>query len=130
MKVGRNEGNRPRLRVLPALMRPKGGKMNRERFKRIVDRRLNLTQRTLLKKQREYADKEEVFHNYIRAGEVCQVSKEKALQIMASKHLVSIADMIDSDRIFPIEYVEEKIGDAINYLILLEAMLKERHNGS
>jgi hypothetical protein len=25
-----------------------------------------------------------------------------------------------------IEYIEEKIGDAINYLILIEGMLKER----
>jgi len=45
---------------------------------------------------------------------------------MWTKHLVSVIDMIFD---FPAEpeesVINEKIGDSINYLILLEALLKE-----
>ena len=55
-------------------------------------------------------------------------SPEKALVGMLAKHLVSILDIVDAipKQIPTPALVEEKIGDAVNYLILLEALLKER----
>ena len=60
---------------------------------------------------------------------------ERALIGMAVKHFVSIMDMVDevayarqslnTSNLPKDKYVEEKIGDMINYLILLEAMIKE-----
>lgn len=100
--------------------------MTREKFNKIVERRLRLIGQVLMKKQKEYANSDDVFHNFARAGEFCKLSKEKSLQVMWAKHLVSISDMIDSKKPFSHAFIEEKIGDAINYLILLEGMLKER----
>jgi hypothetical protein len=48
---------------------------------------------------------------------------------MLSKHLISVYDMVDdlNNHIeSPMEVWKEKIGDSINYLILLEALLYER----
>ena len=100
--------------------------MTRDKFNKIVKRRIRLIEQVLMKKQKEYANNSDVYHNFIRAGEFCNLSKEKSLQVMWAKHLVSIADMIEADKQFSNIYIEEKIGDAINYLILLEGMLKER----
>ena len=57
-----------------------------------------------------------------------QISPETALIGMWTKHVVSIMDICDNieNKVPPVEIIEEKIGDAINYLILLEAMLKDR----
>ena len=55
-------------------------------------------------------------------------SREKALIGMLAKHLVSVLDMVDSfgkEDLPTTSFIDEKIGDSINYLILLEAMLKE-----
>ena len=54
---------------------------------------------------------------------------EKALVGMWTKHIISILDIVDGiEAKAPADAViEEKIGDAVNYLILLEAMLKERN---
>lgn len=53
---------------------------------------------------------------------------EKALLGMWIKHVISIADCINDDddrQDVKISMWDEKIGDAINYLILLEALIKE-----
>lgn len=46
---------------------------------------------------------------------------------MLAKHIVSIFDMIRSDIESPMEKWDEKIGDAMNYLFLLKALVLEEH---
>ena len=43
-----------------------------------------------------------------------------------TKHLVSIKDIVADNKPVDATVVSEKIGDVINYLILLEAMLNEQ----
>jgi hypothetical protein len=43
-----------------------------------------------------------------------------------TKHLVSIKDIVSDNVPITDQLVSEKIGDVINYLILLEAMLNQR----
>lgn len=81
-------------------------------------------------------------HNFKRAGNMLQCSPEYALVGMWTKHIISLLDIVDKinkedvklSNMFvckpddvTIAMVEEKIGDAINYLILLEALIKERY---
>ena len=106
--------------------------MHSEAFEAVLDRRLSLTRQVLALKRKEYAGNElrlgyDRLHNFNRSASMLSCSREKALIGMLSKHLVSILDIVDDlDIKFPsVEMIEEKIGDAINYLILLEAMMKE-----
>lgn len=106
--------------------------MTNKEFDAILTRRFELTKKVLAKKKQEYANQfntlvEDRFHNFTRAAAIMRTTKEQALIGMFSKHLVSILDIVERFHIEKPseEMVEEKIGDAINYLILLEGMLKE-----
>lgn len=96
--------------------------------------------KVLASKNKEYASDSDKLHNFKRAADMLRCTPEKALIGMATKHIISILDIVDkiehyyntipdvkpSEINTPISMIEEKIGDAINYLILLEALLKER----
>jgi hypothetical protein len=92
---------------------------------RIVEKRIQKIRDSLISKQGEYSRSEDAFHNFNTAGRILDVTPERALMGMAVKHFVSVLDMIESsgDKVHPAEYVSEKIGDLINYLILVEGML-------
>ena len=100
--------------------------MDRKEFvQEIVKERLDKITFVLASKADEYASDVSAFYNFERAGKVNNESTEEALWGMATKHLVSIIDMVESDETFEDEYIDEKIGDMINYLILLEGILKQ-----
>ena len=99
-----------------------------KKFDEVVEYRCNEIKRILCKKSKEYATKTDRMHNFNVAAAVLQKTREEALLGMATKHIVSIFDIVHNVGLgkYPsVEAVEEKIGDAINYFILLEAMLKE-----
>ena len=107
--------------------------MNRSKFNEIVDERIKLIVTSLTRKGYEYANNDEVFHNFKNAvGISFTNSPEKVAWEMMTKHLQSIKDIIEHVSVdgangYPNNpIIEEKIGDAINYLILIEGMLKER----
>jgi len=115
--------------------------MQHKKFEKLLDETIKRIKDTLAVKNTEYATDFDKLHNFKRAGEMLQCSPEKALIGMWTKHIISLLDIVDELECkcgtqscsFPAfdtgEYIatlEEKIGDAINYLILLEALIKER----
>lgn len=111
-------------------------------FDELLDEIIERIKKVLSSKSAEYSSDVDKLYNFVRASEATRCSPEKALQGMWMKHLISIFDMIDKIEKADKEYnyafvshpdgitkklVEEKITDAINYLILLEAQLKERY---
>ena len=102
--------------------------MKSERFDSIVADRCDSIKSILASKAKEYA-KGDRLHNFKVASAISNCTPERALKGMMMKHLVSVFDIIDDldKNIVPTsELVDEKIGDLINYSILLEALLKER----
>jgi hypothetical protein len=114
--------------------------VNSQKFNEILDNRIKLMQSVLASKEKEYAENNDRLHNFNRAASMLGVSRESALIGMWTKHIISILDIVnkfDVIRLVPKEkrktihnlpsvaMIEEKIGDAINYLVLLEAMMKE-----
>ena len=95
-------------------------------FNKIVERRLRLTAKILLQKEREYAQDGNRFHNFDVAAEIDGETPEQALWGMAKKHLVSIIDIKNHPQGQSYAHVDEKIGDMIDYLILLEGLLARR----
>src|SRR4030043_803807 len=106
--------------------------MNTEEFNKLLEERIEKTREILGRKASEYASDEDRLYNFREAGRQLKITPEKALQGIKIKHDVSVDDLIDmtakNDLKITIELINEKIGDSINYLILLEALLKERIN--
>jgi hypothetical protein len=104
-------------------------------FDALLERRLELTRNVLAHKSGEYSTTEDRLHNFKRAAQLRGEPPHDALLGMLVKHWVSIEDIANSfcGRVrklrAPDHVIDEKIGDAINYLILLEAILKENSNG-
>jgi hypothetical protein len=99
-------------------------------FNRVVDDRINSIRRVLISKAKEYATDGDRFHNFNVAARIAGTTPENALMGMRLKHEVSVMDLVEIAASRPwdltVAMVEEKIGDNINYLILLEGMLKQR----
>lgn len=98
-------------------------------FEKILSARISSIKSVLGNKAKEYAMEGDRLHNFKVAARVKNETPEKALWGMATKHLVCIIDMIDGKLEATDAMVDEKVGDMINYLVLLEALLKERNNG-
>lgn len=100
--------------------------MNTEQFEEILESRLIEIKNVLGDKAKEYAIGDRLY-NFKRAAEISRTTPQKALFGMFSKHLVSVIDLVEGNLANTRSMINEKIGDAINYLILLEAILKERY---
>ena len=99
------------------------------------DKELTLTleeiKRSLGLKSGEYATTEDKFHNFTEGAIRLKCTPERCLEAYNTKHLVSYADMLDKldDGVIPSnDYIDEKLGDIINYFILQKIQLKQRNN--
>lgn len=82
-------------------------------------------------KHKEYSRYDDKLHNFKKAAEIKgNITPETALIGMLMKHIVSVLDMVDDLENYQIlpskRYLTEKIGDAICYHVLLEALITER----
>lgn len=105
--------------------------MNSKYFNKLVEDRIEKIRNTLATKGAEYSTDDNKLHNFDKAGIKRNTTREIALQGMLTKHEVSIDDIILRTKggKFPsIEVINEKLGDIINYYILLEACLVDRIN--
>lgn len=100
------------------------------KFNKVIERRIKMCLDTLGIKSSEYAT-EDRLHNFKVAAEVQNCTPVKALAGMMCKHTVSVYDLIndfEAGKKIPIELWNEKIGDSINYLLLLTALVEESRN--
>ena len=97
-------------------------------FDKIVEDTVELTRKTLQSKGKEYSQNSDRFSNFRRAARLLGCSAENALLGMKVKHDVSVLDIVNNlDNELPTkELLDEKIGDSINYLILLKGLIYER----
>lgn len=106
--------------------------MNRKEFNVHVSEVFDRASQVLIKKNNEYANEVNVFHNFDNATGI-SLHKENtsvAWEFLV-KHLQSIKDILGEIEIKNLKrinqaLIDEKFADAINYLILIEAMIKEK----
>ena len=83
-------------------------------------------------KHTEYAT-EDHFHNFNVAAVLQGITPEQALVGMMDKHIVSVHDLVKEQadgRKTSLETWREKIGDNINYLLILYAMVRGAEDGT
>lgn len=101
--------------------------MNTKDFNEIIHEQIERCEATLCKKADEYAT-EDRLHNFKVAAGIQNCLPTTALAGMMAKHTVSVYDMIrglEEGKSYPVELWNEKIGDSINYLLLLAAAVRE-----
>jgi hypothetical protein len=76
-------------------------------------------------KGKEYARSENRFDNFNRLANDLNLNRNKVWQVYFTKHLDSIKSYIDNNREFSNESIQDRIVDAITYLILLAGMIEE-----
>ena len=106
--------------------------MNNVKFNKLLEEILERTTTVLAAKSNEYSTDKDKLHNFKRAGKMLQCTPEKALVGMWTKHVISILDIVDKieqnthdETGKELMMIEEKITDSLNYLILLEALIKD-----
>lgn len=102
--------------------------MNTKDFNKVIEDRLSLCKSVLCRKADEYATDDRL-HNFKVAANLQGCTPEKALAGMMCKHTVSVYDLIndlENGKCATREMWDEKIGDSLNYLLLLTALLDER----
>ena len=100
-------------------------------FDRLIEEQIKDIRDRSGSKNKEYARGGDKLYNFRRAAEVLRTNVERAHWGMFMKHLISIQDIMeDLDRGWKPtrKLLDEKIGDAIVYLILFKAiMIDENH---
>ena len=98
--------------------------MTATEFERIFEEQVERSRIVLVNKASEYAT-EDRLHNFKVAAALEGKTPEQALAGMMAKHTVSVYDMAESGQPYPIELWQEKITDHINYLFLLNAIVRD-----
>lgn len=99
--------------------------MTNKRFNEIVEDLTTHIKKTLTKKASEYNLTDDRLSSFKCAAEMQHNMPSQALLGMMTKHIVSIYDYVCTAEKFTEPMAREKIGDALDYLILLYAMLEE-----
>lgn len=103
--------------------------MRTEEFEKVVNDTLEQIEKVLIIKSREYSRNDDKLHNFNVGAMMTGQIREKVLAGFALKHYISINDIrndIQEGKLPSIETVNEKYGDAINYLILEKASILNR----
>jgi hypothetical protein len=102
--------------------------MTHDEFNELLIARMGKMKHVLSMKAAEYAPGLDRLRNFRVAARYNAETPERALWGMLKKHLASISDLIDAlpNNSASMEIWDEKIGNTINYLVLLEALVNER----
>lgn len=102
--------------------------MHPTQFTKIVEHRLAACHHVLAVKGAEYSKHNDRLHNFKSAAAMDGTTPARSLWGMWKKHIVSIKDIIDdldAGTVPSPEMVHEKLGDNINYTLLLEGLIEE-----
>ena len=98
-------------------------------FNEVVRRRCQLINQVLDKKAEGYARGDRL-SNFKKAGKCLSKSPEEVCMGLMIKQFVCVTEIVcdaPNSKKIALTHIDEKIGDTINYLILLEALLHERY---
>ena len=99
--------------------------MQNDRFNEVIETTLDNAKRVLTRKSEGYSTEEDRLHNFRTGAALNGTTMEQVCWGMATKHIISIRDMVMSGETYDADIWDEKLGDAINYLALLKAITAE-----
>lgn len=100
--------------------------MLKKDFDILVNKRLAECKKVLTSKAADYASDVDRLANFKRGAALVDLTPKQYAQALVTKHIVAIADKVISDEVMTPTFVAEKIGDVINYMMLIEALNQEK----
>ena len=102
--------------------------MNHDKFIESISTTLTRCCDLLIEKGREYNSEVDRLAAFKQAGALERTTPQRALFGMVAKHLVSLQNMCDAEiKDYSPERWQEKIGDTINYMLLLQGLVDEEY---
>ena len=95
--------------------------MTRSQFRELFKDLVYQLQERFEKKNTEYADEHDVFSSFRRGAKISQLTPERYLWALATKHVDSILRFNGQE---PQEVIDEKFGDLALYIMLYWAYAK------
>lgn len=104
--------------------------MNQERFDLVLEGRISQMRSMLATKSEEYAKGNDRLKNFKDAAALLGETPEQALMGFVAKHIIALKDFVNDPKMqnIPYSYWSEKIGDIINYMVLLDSLIQERQD--
>lgn len=99
--------------------------MDGVQFKDLIGQVMESSHNKLMVKNQEYNTGEDPLRNFRVAATLQNTNAKRALTGVMSKHIVSIFDMAEAPTAYVEEIWDEKITDAINYLLMLRVLVWE-----
>lgn len=103
--------------------------MTSKLFDKVVNKTLSQSREVLTVKAKEYRRNDNPFHNFEVGAMKTNQTREQIIRSFALKHEISIEDIVNDiaeGKLPNKAIVDEKITDAINYLIILKASILDR----
>jgi len=102
--------------------------MKHEELVKFIEERVNKCKEVISKKGLEYGTNYNVLKNFFYTGMFLGENPEKVAFMYMLKHFESLKSIIYDGKITTDEVYEEKITDLLNYLFIIDALIKERRN--
>ncbi len=99
--------------------------MTTPEFNKIVEGQLDRIKNVLVKKQAEYNLDDDRLSVFKHGAGISEETPEQVLYGFMLKHIISITDMVNSEKAYSEELWLEKMTDVHNYLILLQGLLRD-----
>jgi hypothetical protein len=99
--------------------------MNIEKFESILKNMQMKQDLTLVSKAKEYASEEDRLHNFKKIADFVGITNAQVAMVLMLKNLVSLNDAIMMEKSMSEEFLDEKIGDPYNYLVLIRALIED-----
>ena len=103
-------------------------RMTEKEFEKFFEERIKKCRETLIRKAKEYASDEDKMRNFNNAGRMMKMPPYKVAFHYMMKHFESLYDIIMEDKKVSPEMWDEKLGDLLNYLFLIDAMWRKAHD--
>jgi len=97
--------------------------MTNEQFQLEFEKAVLRSKTTLCRKEKEYSEGIDRFDQFKKIAIMNSISPMEALWGMASKHITSVATMVQDPKSYNLKTWREKLGDLRNYLFLAEGLL-------
>lgn len=103
--------------------------VSKDIFLKIVDGTFNRMKELTATKGEEYSNSDDQLANFKRSAMEAKLTQEQVWLVFFNKHVDSIKYYIQYGKVKSNETIEDRIDDAILYLILLKAMALEGCRG-